>query len=52
MAHRRTRRRAVNPRSRVEYLTLDEFVEAFHAAIAAGQGDAFRAPVRRRRTCC
>ncbi|HMA40398.1 MAG TPA: DnaA/Hda family protein, partial [Gemmatimonadales bacterium] len=26
----------------VEYLTLDEFVEAFHAAIAAGQGDAFR----------
>ena len=26
----------------IEYLTLDEFVEAFHAAIAAGQGDAFR----------
>jgi chromosomal replication initiator protein len=26
----------------VEYLTLDEFVEAFHAAIGAGQGDAFR----------
>ncbi|HMA42934.1 MAG TPA: chromosomal replication initiator protein DnaA, partial [Gemmatimonadales bacterium] len=26
----------------VEYLTLDEFVEALHAAIAAGQGDAFR----------
>jgi len=26
----------------VEYVTLDEFVEAFHAAIAAGQGDAFR----------
>jgi chromosomal replication initiation ATPase DnaA len=26
----------------VEYLTLDEFVESFHAAIAAGQGDAFR----------
>src|SRR5262249_59832173 len=26
----------------VEYLTLDECVEAFHAAIAAGQGDAFR----------
>jgi chromosomal replication initiator protein len=26
----------------VEYLTLDEYVEAFHAAIAAGQGDAFR----------
>ena len=26
----------------VEYLTLDEYVEAFHAAVAAGQGDAFR----------
>jgi len=26
----------------IEYLTLDEWVEAFHAAIAAGQGDAFR----------
>jgi chromosomal replication initiation ATPase DnaA len=26
----------------VEYLTLDEYVEAFHAAIAAGHGDAFR----------
>lgn len=26
----------------VEYLTLEEFVEAFHAAVAAGQGDAFR----------
>lgn len=26
----------------IEYLTLDEFVEALHAAIAAGQGDAFR----------
>jgi chromosomal replication initiation ATPase DnaA len=30
------------PTLSVEYLTLDEFVEAFHAAIAAGQGDAFR----------
>jgi chromosomal replication initiator protein len=30
------------PSLNVEYLTLDEFVEAFHAAIAAGQGDAFR----------
>ena len=30
------------PALNVEYLTLDEFVEAFHAAIAAGQGDAFR----------
>ncbi len=26
----------------IEYLTLDEYVEAFHAAIAAGQGDNFR----------
>src|SRR5206468_2515731 len=26
----------------IEYLTLDEYVEACHAAIAAGQGDAFR----------
>ncbi len=26
----------------IEYLTLDEYVEAFHAAIAAGQGDVFR----------
>lgn len=30
------------PALNIEYLTLDEFVEAFHAAIAAGQGDAFR----------
>ena len=34
--------RAINPRLQVEYLTLDEFVEAFHAAIAAGQGEAYR----------
>ena len=26
----------------VEYLTLEEFVEALHAAVAAGQSDAFR----------
>src|SRR3989454_428492 len=26
----------------IEYLTLDEYVESFHAAIAAGQGDNFR----------
>lgn len=32
----------VAPGLSIEYLTLDEFVEAFHAAIAAGQGDAFR----------
>src|SRR5205814_1883718 len=30
------------PALNIEYLTLDEYVEAFHAAIAAGQGDAFR----------
>ena len=34
--------RAINPRVAVEYLTLDEFVEAFHAAIAAGHGEAYR----------
>ncbi|HTR20609.1 MAG TPA: DnaA/Hda family protein [Gemmatimonadales bacterium] len=34
--------KALAPALNVEYLTLDEFVEAFHAAIAAGQGDAFR----------
>ena len=30
------------PTLNIEYLTLDEFVEALHAAVAAGQGDAFR----------
>lgn len=34
--------KAINPRLSVEYLTLDEFVESFHAAIAAGQGEAYR----------
>ncbi|MBA3344207.1 MAG: ATP-binding protein [Gemmatimonadales bacterium] len=34
--------RAINPGLAVEYLTLDEFVEAFHAAIAAGHGEAYR----------
>jgi len=34
--------KALAPTLNVEYLTLDEYVEAFHAAIAAGQGDAFR----------
>jgi chromosomal replication initiator protein DnaA len=33
---------AINPNLRIEYLTLDDFVETFHAAIAAGQGDAYR----------
>ncbi len=32
----------VAPGLNIEYLTLDEYVEAFHAAVAAGQGDAFR----------
>ncbi len=32
----------LTPGLNIEYLTLDEYVEAFHAAIAAGQGDAFR----------
>jgi chromosomal replication initiation ATPase DnaA len=33
---------AINAQLRCEYLTLDEFVEAFNAAIAAGQGEAYR----------
>ena len=32
----------LTPAAVVEYLTLEEFVEAFHAAVAAGQSDAFR----------
>ena len=31
-----------SPALNIEYLTLDEYVEAFHASVAAGQGDAFR----------
>ena len=34
--------RDINPALAVDYLTLDEFVEAFHAAVGAGQGDAYR----------
>lgn len=34
--------KVIAPQLNIEYLTLDEYVEAFHAAIAAGQGDAFR----------
>lgn len=30
------------PLLNIEYLTLDEYVEAFHASLAAGQGDTFR----------
>lgn len=34
--------RTINPKLQVEYLTLDDFMESFHAAVAAGQGDAYR----------
>jgi chromosomal replication initiation ATPase DnaA len=34
--------RSLSPTLAVAYLTLEEFVEAFHAAVAAGQGEAFR----------
>ena len=30
------------PQLNIEYMTLDEYVEAFHASVAAGQGDTFR----------
>ena len=33
---------AQQPQLRVRYLTLEEFVEQYHAAVAAGQSDAFR----------
>jgi chromosomal replication initiator protein len=33
---------AIDPALTVEYLTLDHFIEAFHAAIASGQGEAYR----------
>lgn len=33
---------AINPSLVVEYVTLDDFVEAFHTAVGAGQGDAYR----------
>jgi len=33
---------AQQPRLRVQYVTLEEFVEQYHAAVAAGQSDAFR----------
>jgi chromosomal replication initiation ATPase DnaA len=34
--------RAIDPALGIDYLTLDEFVERFHAAVGAGQGDAYR----------
>ncbi len=36
-----THARSLSPTLSVAYLTLEEFVEAFHAAVAAGQGEAF-----------
>ncbi|MDH4044122.1 MAG: DnaA/Hda family protein [Gemmatimonadota bacterium] len=36
------RARELAPELRVEYLTLEEFVDAYHAAVAAGHGEAFR----------
>ncbi len=33
---------AIDPALSVEYVTLDDFVEAFHTAVGAGQGDAYR----------
>ncbi len=34
--------RAIDPSRTVEYTTVDEFVEAYHAALAAGQAEAYR----------
>jgi chromosomal replication initiator protein len=34
--------RSITPGLPVDYITCDDFVEAFHAAIGAGQGDAYR----------
>lgn len=34
--------RTINPTLLVEYITLDDFMESFHAAVAAGQGEAYR----------
>ena len=34
------------PRLRVQYLTLEEFVEQYHAAVAAGQSEAFRRTIQ------
>ncbi|HEX3928303.1 MAG TPA: DnaA/Hda family protein [Gemmatimonadales bacterium] len=33
---------AIDPSRTVEYATVDEFVEAYHAALAAGQAEAYR----------
>jgi chromosomal replication initiator protein len=37
---------AQQPSLRVQYVTLEEFVEQYHAAVAAGQSDAFRRTVQ------
>ncbi len=34
---------ASNPAARIEFLTLDEFIEGFHSALSAGRSDAYRA---------
>ena len=34
---------AVNPSAKIEFLTLDEFVEGFHAALSTGRSDEYRA---------
>ena len=33
---------ALNPAARIEFITLDEFVEGFHVALSTGQGEQFR----------
>ncbi|HQR18070.1 MAG TPA: DnaA/Hda family protein [Gemmatimonadales bacterium] len=33
---------AINPALTIEYVTLDDFVEAFHTAVGAGQGEVYR----------
>lgn len=33
---------AIDPSRTVEYVTVDDFVEAYHAALAAGQAEAYR----------
>lgn len=33
---------AINPALAIEYVTLDDFVEAFHTAVGAGQGEVYR----------
>lgn len=34
--------RAIDPARTVEYVTVDDFVEAYHAALAGGQAEAYR----------